>query len=479
VREKLPWLAGALLASWLTVLCQQSIHAIGSMAQFPPGMRVLNALSSYGLYLTKAVWPTHLAAFYPYPAEISWSAAIWGAVLLGLGTWWVLRHAGKAPWAPVGWLWFLGTFVPMIGLVQAGAAARADRYTYLPHLGLYLLLAWGLEAWVVRRPAWKPAILTGLFLVVAIWGALAWRQVGVWRDSETLFQHALRATGPNYLAYNNLGIVAREQGRKDQAEALFRQALAVKPTYAQGWNNLGIEQAETNRLSEAQQSFGRAIEYDPNNAAAWLNLGRTWLTTGDPARAEGYFRQALALNGEMPMAHFHLGLTRRAAGDLPGAAAALRRAVSLQPSEEIRRVHADVMAELASSGAGGKPQTPAVSSPRAAAASAGAGDPLARQHDLEAALAAQPDSYPVLMELGIHWRERRNPTKSAEYLLAALRVNSTPEVHNELGVLYGEIGDPATAARAFREALRLRPGWAVPAENLRRAEAALSARKAK
>lgn len=479
LREKLPWLAGALFASWLTVLCQQSIHAIGSWTHFPPGMRVLNALSSYGLYLTKAVWPTNLAVFYPYPAEIAWSAAGWGVVLLGVGSWWVLRHAVKAPWAPVGWLWFLGAFVPMIGLVQAGAAARADRYTYLPHLGLYLLVAWGLEALVVRRPAWKPAILTGLCLVVSVWGALAWRQVGVWRDSEALFQHALRATGPSYLAYNNLGIVARERGRKDQAEALFRQAIAAKPNYAQGWNNLGIEQAETGRLSEAQESFARAIEYDPNNAAAWLNLGRSWLTTGDPVRAEGYFRKAVALDGELPMAHFHLGLTRRAAGDLPGAAEALRQAAALQPSQEIRQVQAEVMAELAGSETGGRPQAPAVSSPRAAPAAAGAVDPLARQHDLEAALAAQPDSYPVLMALGVFWREQRNPTKSAEYLLAALRVTSTPEVHNELGILYGEIGDSATAARAFREALRLRPGWAVAAENLRRAEAASSARKAK
>lgn len=440
---------------------------------------MLNALSSYGLYLTKAVWPTHLAVFYPYPAEISWWAAWWGVVLLGFGTWWTLRHAVKAPWAPVGWLWFLGAFVPMIGLNQAGAAARADRYTYLPHIGLYLLVAWGLKAWAAHRPGWKPAILTGLFLVVGVWGALAWRQVGVWRDSETLFRHALRATGPIHLAYNNLGIVARKQGRQAQAEELFRQAIAVKPNYAQGWNNLGIEQAETGRIIEAQQSFARAIEYDPNNAPAWLNLGRTWLTTGDPARAEGYFRKALALDDELPMAHFHLGLTRRAAGNLPGAAEALRHAVTLQPSQEIRRVQADVMAELAGLEAGGRPQTQAVSSWRAAPASAATVDAVAQQHDLEAALAAQPDSYPALMELGRFWRERGNPAKAAENLLAALRVKPTPEVHNELGVLYGEIGDPATAARAFREALRLRPGWVVLAENLRRAEAALSARKAK
>ncbi len=487
VREKLPWLAAALVASWLTVLCQQSIQAIGSWNMFPPGMRLLNAVSSYGAYLTKAVWPTKLAAFYPYPSEISWLAVAWGGILLGAGTWRAIRHAVDFPWALVGWLWFLGTFVPMIGLIQAGGAARADRYAYLPHLGLYVIVAWGLGAWVVHRPTWRPAILAGLFILVGVWGTLAWRQVGVWRDSETLFLHVLDATGPNHLAYNNLGIAAREQRRNARAEELFRQAVTAKPEYSQGWNNLGIEQAEKGSMLESRQSFARAIEYDPNNAHAWLNLGRTWLTTGDPARAEEYFRRALALNDEIPMAHFQLGLTRRAAGDLRGAAEALRRAVALQPSQEIRQTQDAVLAELAGTGNAVTPRAspdthgsePAVSSWRAANAAAAAGDTTAQQSNLEAALVAQPDFRPALMDLGQFWRERGNPTKSAEYLLAALRVQSTPEVHNELGVLYREIGDQATAARAFREALRLRPNWDVAAENLRRAEAALAGRKAK
>jgi len=487
VREKLPWLAAALVASWLTVLCQQSIHAIGSSDVFPPAMRLLNAVSSYGLYLTKAAWPTELAAFYPYPSEISWLAVGWGGLLLGAGTWWAIRHAIDAPWVLVGWLWFLGTFVPMIGLVQAGGAARADRYAYLPHLGLYVLVAWGLGAWVVHRPNWRPAILAGLFMVVGLWGTLAWRQVGVWRDSETLFLHVLDATGPNHLAYNNLGIVAREQGRNARAEELFRQSVTVKPEYSQGWNNLGIEQAEKGSFDEGRQSFARAIENDPNNAHAWLNLGRTWLTTGEPARAEEHFRRALALNDEIPMAHFQLGLTRRAAGDLQGAAEALRRAVELLPSPEIRQVQAEVLAELAGTGNSVTPPASpdargseaAASSWQAANAAAAAGDTAAQQSNLEAALVAQPDFRPALMDLGRFWRERGDATKSAQYLLAALRVQSTPEVHNELGVLYGTIGDHATAARAFREALQLQPNWEVAAENLRRAEAALAGRKAK
>lgn len=487
VREKLPWLAGALLASWLTLLCQESIHAIGSLTTFPPGVRLLNAIASYGLYLTKALWPTNLAVFYPYSAQISWLVVGWGGVLLGVGTLWALRQAVKAPWALVGWLWFIGAFAPMIGLVQAGSAARADRYAYLPHIGLYVLVAWGLGAWVEHRPSWKQPILAGLFVVVGVWGTLAWRQVGVWRDSETLFLHALEATGPNYLAYNNLGIVAREQRRNARAEELFLQAVTLKPDYSQGWNNVGIEQAEKGRVVEGRQSFARAIACDPNNAQAWLNLGRTWLTAGDPARAEGYFRKAVALDGELPMAHLQLGLTRRAAGDLPGAGEALRRAVALQPSPENRQVQAEVMAELARATNAVKPQAPLDgrgselenSSGRAAPAAVTAGDSVARQGHLEAALAADPGSYSTLMDLGRYWRGRGDYTKAAQFLLAALQIKPTPEVHNELGVLYGEIGDHATAGRAFREALRLRPDWEVAAENLRRAEAALAGHHAK
>lgn len=482
VREKLPWFVLAAVASYLTLLCQWSIHAVGSLEAFPLHRRVLNALLSYGTYLGQGLWPAELAVFYPYPRTFAWGAIAAAAVALAGLTYLAARHARRAPWAPVGWLWFLGTFVPMIGLVQAGAAARADRYAYFPFLGLYLLVAWGLGAAVRRRPDFRRAILAGAGIWVLLLTVMAWRQIGVWADSTRLFERALAVTGPSALAYNNLGMVARQAGRAEEAAARFDAAVALDPNYFEALNNSAIQRAERGDSAGARERLEHAVRLKPHDSRAWHNLGRASLAVGDPERAAAALQTAIGIDPRFALAHFQLGLTFRALRRYPDAAESLRRALLLDAAfVDAWRTQADVLVALgldrdaltARLRAADLAPRDAELQLEAARAATAAGDDARAESLLARALAARPGFAPAEWELGRLWQQRRRPEIAARHFIAA--VNADPqfaEAHFELGLLYGSLGDHVTAARAFREALRLRPDWPAARENLDRAEAA-------
>ncbi len=481
VREKLPWLALAAVSSWLTLLCQWSIHAVGSLEAFPLHRRLLNAILSYGTYLGQGMWPAELAAFYPYPRSIAWGAVAAAVALLVL-TAVIARHARRAPWAAVGWLWFLGTFVPMIGLVQAGAAARADRYAYFPFLGLYLLVAWGLGAAVRRLPSFRGPLLAVAGAWILLLTGFSWRQIGVWSDSTRLFEHAVAVTGPSALAYNNLGIAARQAGRADEAAARFDAAVALDPNYYEALNNSAISRAERGDPAGARELLERAVRLKPHDARAWHNLGRASLATGHPARAAEALRTAVARDPNFAVAHFQLGLTYRDLRQYPAAAEALRRALLLDAGfVDAWRTQAEVLAALGLIRDALTAHTRAADlAPRdadlqlaAARAAAAAGDDRLAESLLARAIAARPGFAAAELEFGRLWQQRRRPELAARHFIAA--VNADPqlaEAHFELGMVYGGLNDHATAARAFREALRLRPDWPAARLNLDRAESA-------
>lgn len=488
LREKLPLLAISAFASWLTLLCQFSIHAVGSLEAFPLSRRIANAVLGYGTYLGHLAWPVDLAVFYPYPHELPWGAVAVSALVLAALTALAVRFARTAPWVLVGWCWFLGTFVPMIGLVQAGSAGLADRYAYFPALGLYVALAWSAGALAERFPFRRSWIVGTLAVLAVGWAGLTWRQVGFWRDSETLFRHALVVTGPNHLASNNLGIAARASGRQAEAEEHFRAALAADPNYYEAVNNLGIQRAEAGDYLAAHPLFERAIALKPYEPRAWVNLGRAWLTSGQPARAANCFREALARDPGLMIAHFHLGLAHQALGQLRDAAEEFRRTLLLNPAFlDAWRAQAAVMAGLGGVAESAEAwRRAAALAPRdpdlqitAGLAALKAGDSAAAERLFNAALAARPNYAPALQQIGRLWQSRHRPTEAAQAFLAA--VNAAPanaSLHHDLGLLYGELGDHATAARAFREAVRLQPDWEAARQNLARAEAALAARPA-
>jgi tetratricopeptide (TPR) repeat protein len=315
VLEKAPlWLLAAGSCA-MTMAAQSAGGAVKSFAALPVGARLVNAAIAAVQYLRALVWPVDLAAFYPYPAGGASAAAVAGAAVLLLAlTALAVVYARRAPWGLVGWLWFLGALVPMIGLVQVGGQAWADRYSYLPHIGLALALAGG---WVgtplrgvrsngqtdasERRPylaIWP--ILAGLLVAVLVW--LAHAQTAIWRDTETLFRHALAVTRDNWLIHFNLANRYQLDGRRAEACAEYRAALAIVPNYAPAMNNLAWAlavdpQATPEEIAEALAWARKAIELSGGApSAAQLNvLERAQLAGGDLAATMETARQAEAL----------------------------------------------------------------------------------------------------------------------------------------------------------------------------------------
>jgi tetratricopeptide (TPR) repeat protein len=198
----------------------------------------------------------------------------------------LLARARRFPYLAVGWLWYLGTLVPVIGLVQVGGQAMADRYTYIPFIGLFIMVAWGISEVTARWRFQKALLALGTAAVLFACGWATWVQAGYWRNSETLFTHALQVTGPNYMAYNHLGLYYADQGRLDQAISMYQKSLAASPRYPHAYNNLGIAYARQGRLDEAIEKFQKAIQLAPTNPTFRRNLAIAYRSQGQKSPAE-------------------------------------------------------------------------------------------------------------------------------------------------------------------------------------------------
>ena len=328
--EKVPLLVPAVGASAVTYLVQLHGGAVSRFATVPFGLRLGNALISYVIYVAKMFWPARLAVFYPLTAISPWLSVAAGLALLAVSAV-VLRSVSARPYLAVGWFWYLGTLVPVIGLVQVGAQARADRYTYLPMVGILIPIAWGLGEVVTRRPGLKRVVCALAAGACLVFSLVTWRQVGLWRDDVTLFRHAIEATDGNYVAYNNLGLALRKQGQLEEAIADYQQALRARPQFPDALMNLGEVYMIENRPEEAVVSLEEAVRLSPAAAEIRTNLGNALNTTGKNAAAEVQYREALRLEPDSPEAHTGLAavLADQDRGD--EAIRELREAIRLRP----------------------------------------------------------------------------------------------------------------------------------------------------
>ncbi|MBN2161599.1 MAG: tetratricopeptide repeat protein [Pontiellaceae bacterium] len=297
--EKVPLFAIVAFSAWMTTRCQLSIHAIGSSTDFPLGGRLANSAVAYATYLSKLAYPADLAVFYPYPDHHSHPVLIASILLLVLITVWALRRLRTAPWNLVGWCWFLGALVPMIGIVQAGSQAMADRYLYLPAVGFYLIVA---MLWAQSRFCRGASVIIVLLLMV---GNIS--QTAVWKNSRSLFAHALAVTENNYLAHNNYGLTFRTEGDLETARREFEASIAANPDYAEGHNNLGITLAELGDFTGAMQHLGRL-----SDATALYNLGTALLQNDQASMAEHWLLNALDIDPDNPDILYNIGCALQA-----------------------------------------------------------------------------------------------------------------------------------------------------------------------
>jgi tetratricopeptide (TPR) repeat protein len=326
VWEKLPLFAVAAVFGTLTAYAQRRVGAVASLEMLPLSYRVSNAPVAYVRYLGKMLWPADLAAYYPHPEGSLplWQPVAAGLLLLGV-TALVLWQGRRRPYLPVGWLWFVGSLFPVSGVLQAGAQALADRFAYIPNIGLYLIAAWGLHDLLASRryaPALGGALAAAALAVCAV---LTVRQVGYWRDSETLWRHTLAVTGDNAIAHNNLGGHLVQQGMNGEAEGRkaeairkyeeaaghFARATEVRPLLSSGHYNLAEVYFRLDRLAEAARHYRLALEADPrmsNAQRAHHKLGLILLGRGELNEARGHFARAVQLDPSMTDAHGNLGL---------------------------------------------------------------------------------------------------------------------------------------------------------------------------
>jgi tetratricopeptide (TPR) repeat protein len=268
VVEKLPFFALASAACVLTVVAQGGGNAFPDLAWLPLHTRILNAAAAYVFYVEKTIWPTGLAVYYPHArnALSVWTGLASIAVLL-LVTALVLVARRRRPYLAVGWLWYLGMLVPVIGLVQVGGQAMADRYTYLPSIGLFVALGWGARDLAALHP--RERVVVPLCVVFTLLlAASTWQQVGRWRNSETLFEHTLAVTEKNIRVHDLLGLHLAGQNRLEAAIAQYRRALAIEPRFTRARYHLGAALAKSGELGAAEAELIEVLRLDPNDARA-------------------------------------------------------------------------------------------------------------------------------------------------------------------------------------------------------------------
>jgi protein O-mannosyl-transferase len=331
VWEKAPLFAISIVAAMVTYLVQRQGGSVASFDEVPLALRAGNALVSYVAYIFQFIWPVNLAVFYPYSAGTSPWPAIGAAVLLAGVTALALRGFRRRPYLAIGWFWYLGTIFPVLGLIQAGVQARADRYTYVPLIGISIMVAWGLADLCTRWPAAKSAV-AGLGILAGLsWSYLTWLDLENWRDSVSLFQNAIRVTSNNYLAYNNLGVALRERGRTAEAMADFQEALRIRPHYAEAQNNLGEVLLVQGRLDEAAPYIQAALRGEPGSSEAHVNWATVLNKRGQHSEAAAEYGAALELEPDNAEAHCGLGVALMAGNRNQEALPQLVEAIGIKP----------------------------------------------------------------------------------------------------------------------------------------------------
>lgn len=344
--EKIPFILLAVIFSVITFFVQKDAGAVVSLKHFPLEARLGNAMVSYAHYLAKTFWPDPLAMLYPYHRWTPGQVAASTVLFLGL-SFVAIKSARRRPYIFVGWFWFTGMLVPVIGLVQVGLQAMADHYTYLPLIGIFITLAWGLAdilEWATppRQPVSdrrqsnsinhnQPAfIVLGAVLVVSV-TAVSAKQVHYWKNSETLFEHAVRATDSNTVAHYILGALFDSQGKTDEASYQFTRAIEDDPGNIKARCGLGYILCNQGDLDEAAGQYQAALRFAPDSAKAHFGLAEVLMKQHEFDEAISEYSLALQYNPDIAEAHYQLAALSSIRGDATSAISHLQEAVRLDP----------------------------------------------------------------------------------------------------------------------------------------------------
>lgn len=439
--EKAPFFVLTAISCVVTFGVQQKAAENGLKPEFL--QRIGNALLSYAAYLRETVDPRHLAVFYPYHVDDLGIGQPVGALALLLavtGLFFIVRRT--YPFLLVGWLWFLGMLVPMIGLVQVGLQSRADRYTYLPQIGLAIAATWTASEFFGKLRHGSAALAVTALLILGPLVALSSAELSHWRNSETLWNHAIENTSRNPVAQNSLGRVLLEKGELEQAAIHFQEALKFEPESAVIHSNLGKTLQRQQRIGEAAIEFETALQLKPDYAEGFYDLGNICMDAGQAEQAIRYYERAVELKPDLAGVYNNLGNAFRRLGHRDEAIANYRKAIRLRPDMP------DPQYNL--------------------------GNALSAAGNLEEAIACyetslrlRPNSVAVLNSLGTALATSGKTAEALDHLQAALRLDpNNPETRRNLAHVLALLGRRGEALIQLEEALRIKPGDAETEQEL-------------
>ncbi len=329
--EKIPLFTIAALSSIVTYIVQQKSGAVQSIAAYPLNVRLENAFVSYVAYIGKMLWPDKLAVIYPHPGLWQrWQVA--GAVLILVSiTLLVIRAAKRYKYLTVGWFWYVGTLVPVIGIIQVGAQARADRYTYIPLIGLFIMTAWLVPDLLNKWRYREKALMASATIVLSCFSIVTCSQVSYWQDSLKLSDHALSVTDNNFIAYYTRGSAYASLSNKKQALEDYDKAIAINPIYADAYFGRGAAHAALGDQKQAIEAYDKAIELNPKNAEFYANRGTAYATLGDYNQALEDYDKAIKINPERAEYYANRGATYVALGNNKQSFEDYDRAIKINP----------------------------------------------------------------------------------------------------------------------------------------------------
>ena len=440
--EKMPLFTLTATSSVVTFIVQKHGGAVESLQVLPIMVRIGNAITAYLQYVLLTIWPTGLAPIYPYTDILSfWKVAL-ALLFLAAISWFAMRNRGRQPYLAVGWLWFVGTLVPVIGIVQVGLQSIADRYTYVPLIGLFIMVAWGISSFISRWSRTRAWVFTALGLVLLIFMVLTWKQVRYWKNSVALFEHTLEVTSNNFLAHNSLGVAMIEEGRTEHAIEHYSEALRINPLYELAHYNLGYAAERAGRTEEAMGHYLDALRIKPNFAAPHFSLGNLLADQNQPDKAIKHYSAVLKFEPENEKAHCNLGNVLAEGGRLQEAREHYLVALRINP--DYGKAHYGLGNVLASQGRTDE----------------------ALEH-YNAALRADPDHAEAHYNKGILLFANAELDQAIYHFRAFVRVKPDhKEALNNLGYALYRKGDMEEAAEHFRKALQIDPGYDKARNNL-------------
>lgn len=468
VVEKMPLFILAATSSIITFLVQKSGKAVVTFADFSFGERFANVVTSYVGYIWKMIWPYNLAIYYPYPASFSTLNFTASILLLLIITIIIVKFCTTHPYLITGWFWYLGTLVPVIGLVKVGSQAMADRYTYVPFIGLFVITAWSIPNLIKKGKYRNQVVALSSICIVLCYLISSWIQVRYWKNSIELYKHALSVTENNVAVLNNLGIDLMKQKEFKQSLNYLKKAEKIDPNLSFIWINIGNTLMEMGQHDDALSYFFKAIEKESNNIGAYRKIGLTLQHLGQFDKAESYLKKAIQLDPGSAIGHADISLLYLNHGKMDKAINHIRKAYEVAPQYyEINYNYGLIMEKIGNTEkAMAHYYKTLEGNPDHVEAHINLGSILARKKMIQQALShfskavhIQPDNAQAHNNLGTAFAASGKIEEAIMHYKRAIQINHRDaDAHNNLGIAFYRMNDEKAALYQFRKALDISPG---------------------